>query len=475
MKTSTLKKWGFFLYFFMTGWGLFWVISFVLISGVKAQSVQLGDKNWTSVNVSRTVLGDRDKLNPHSTSKDLIYPVKNGQKSIIFLRLFSPTLTANRPIKGILSNYPPHPLNSDDNQFIRFVSNNYSDFLPNINQISFSSFPPVKVGGTIQLQGNIIQQLGFDPNRIWQAGQKLDTIIQLGDISDGFGVENFNLNQIKNLVNIDVNNLSLQNFGVIQFQTIGSLVNAIPTLQNKSLCSIIPLRDLVVKTQCDGKLSKCQKLLKLSVKKAITQSNLDSIQLNQLPLNQYKLTDIPGLLTTPLNQFQQWQQVFIFEIPGLSSVPFSKFPKPLGLTGTQVAQIDIAFSQAENKADRSISGSYQEGFDKACFGGCAHIELGGNPLMLGKQWISGNSQKVKGGNGILGNLFGGKEPTGRHPFGSGFKVVIGDINEATATVETNLYFRICRKGLINLGCSPYAIGPFPFLSFKEQDWIFLGN
>lgn len=95
--------------------------------------------------------------------------------------------------------------------------------------------------------------------------------------------------------------------------------------------------------------------------------------------------------------------------------------------------------------------------------------------MLGKQWVSGNSQQVQGGHGILGVMFGGVEPTGRHPFGDGFKVVIGDIDETTATVETELYFRICKRGWINLGCSPYGIGPIPFLTFQEKDWIFLGG
>lgn len=141
----------------------------------------------------------------------------------------------------------------------------------------------------------------------------------------------------------------------------------------------------------------------------------------------------------------------------------------------QTAQIDIAFSEAEYDVNRTISGSYQEGFNVPCTGGCAHIELGGHSLFLGQQWVSGNSQKVRGGFGVLGSMFDGVEPTGRHPYGSQYKVVIGDINESTGTVELELYYRVCDRHKIDLGCSPYGIGPFPFMTLQEQDLIFLGS
>ncbi len=400
MTTSTLKKWGFLLYFFLTGWGLFWVLSFIKIAGANAQTIE----------------------------------------------------------------------NNSDRQIVE-----ESVIIPDINALSFQDFPPIKTEGNIQLPSEVIEQLGFNPNRTWPAGQTIDTIIQLGDISEGFGVENLTLNQISSLVTIDVTNLSLQDLGVIQFQTVGSLVQAIPTLENKTLSQVAPLRDLLVINQCAGELSQCQNFLNLSLKKLVKQNNFSALPLNQLDLTQYGLTEIPGLLETPLSQFNQWQQVFIAEIPGLSQVPFSQFRKLLSLNSTEMAQIDITFSQAEYQAERAISGSYQEGFNKSCTGGCSHIELGGNPRVLGQQWVSGNSQKVQGGHGVLGSMFGGVEPTGRHPFGPGFKVVLGDINEATGTVDMDLYFRICGTGWLDLGCSPYGIGPFPFMTFQERDWIFLGN
>lgn len=344
-------------------------------------------------------------------------------------------------------------------------------FIPNIEEMSFSTFPPIESDGSLVLSNQDIEQLGFNPNRSWQKGDTIDTIIQLGDISEGFGVESFTLNEIKGLVNLDFNQLSLKDFGLIQFQTIGSLLSAIPSLKNQKIKTIPPLKDLIKDTSCGGQTQGCY-WLNQSVKKVVKNPQLAELSLAQLPLDNYQFSDIPGLSDTDLKEFNQWEQVYISEVPGLNQVSFANFPNSLSIDGIEVAQIDLTFSEAEYQAEQSISGSYQEGFEKSCTGGCSHIELGGNPLMLGKQWVSGNSQKVRGGYGILGSLFGGVEPTGRNPFGDVFKVVIGDIDETTGTVATELYFRVCKRGLIDLGCSPYGIGPIPFITFQETDWIF---
>lgn len=175
--------------------------------------------------------------------------------------------------------------------------------------------------------------------------------------------------------------------------------------------------------------------------------------------------------------FKKWGIFLYFFMTGWGIFwvfSFFKIAVASAQTTPGMAQIDIAFEEAENYANRTISGSYQEGFSKPCTGGCAHIELGGNSLMLGQQWVSGNSQKVRGGFGFLGSMFDGVEPTGRHPYGDGFKVVIGDIDESTGTVELELYYRICDRYPVDLGCSPYGIGPYPFMTLKEQDWIFVG-
>ena len=67
----------------------------------------------------------------------------------------------------------------------------------------------------------------------------------------------------------------------------------------------------------------------------------------------------------------------------------------------------------------------------------------------------------------------GRKPTGRHPFGDGFKVVISDINTKKGTVRTNIYLRICKRTFsLDFGCTPYFIGPIPLFVVSEEDLIY---
>ena len=83
--------------------------------------------------------------------------------------------------------------------FFLFAAKAQADtpFIPNIEEMTFSTFPPIESDGSVVISNQDINQLGFNPNRSWKKGQTLDTIIQLGDISEGFGVETFTLNEIK--------------------------------------------------------------------------------------------------------------------------------------------------------------------------------------------------------------------------------------------------------------------------------------
>jgi hypothetical protein len=151
-------------------------------------------------------------------------------------------------------------------------------------------------------------------------------------------------------------------------------------------------------------------------------------------------------------------------------------PNPLSFTGA-IGQIDIVFGPAETQRQQTVSGSYTKGFQVPCEQDCSHIELTGLPELQGKQWISGQFQSVEGGEGVLAAVNGGQEPTGRHPFGEAFKVVVWDVDESNGTVSTALFFRMCQRGgwfTPDLGCTPYFIGPVPFLTYRETEFLLLG-
>lgn len=330
--------------------------------------------------------------------------------------------------------------------------------------------PAISEFGSFQAPANVTDKLGYDPSRSWNAGQKPDLFTMLGDFQDSFKLQKFSLTDISQIVNQDFQKVNLESFGVMKFQTLDSLVKAIPNLKDFTLNEVKPIFDLLsqdLSTSFDANQS---------IGNLLQQSpHLGKLSLSSLNLKSYNLDSIPGLSVTPIGSFEKWQGVYIDEIPGLANVPFSQFPNPINPVGAEVGIVDIAFGTDEQQRKLTISGSDKEGFAVPCSSYCAHTELSGSPAVNGKAWVSGKYQLVKGGKGILGSANGGKEPTGRQPFGNAFKVTVWDVSEVDGMISQALFFRVCmRNNFVDLGCTPYFIGPVPFMTYKEKEPIFLG-
>ncbi|NJL80746.1 MAG: hypothetical protein HC917_21595 [Richelia sp. SM2_1_7] len=343
--------------------------------------------------------------------------------------------------------------------------------LPDWNQITFSKMPAITEPGSFQVPNNVTSELEYDPSRSWNVGQTPDSFTMLGDFQDSFKLQEFSLADISQIANSDLQETNLSRFGVIKFQTIESLVKAIPDLKEFPISDVKPIYDLLSQNLSTSFNSNqtIGNLLKKS-------PHLGKLNFESLDLTSYNLDSIPALSTTPIASFDQWQGVYIDEVPGLSDVPFSQFPNPANPVGMEVGIVDVAFATDEQKRNLTVSGSNKEGFAVPCNRDCAHIELSGSPAIKGKAWISGKYQLVKGGKGILGSVNGGKEPTGRNLFGDAFKVAVWDISEVDGKISQSLFFRVCmRNNFVDLGCTPYFIGPVPFMTYGEKEPIFLGT
>ncbi len=342
--------------------------------------------------------------------------------------------------------------------------------LPDWNQITFATMPEISESGSFQAPPGVTDKLGYDPSRAWNTGQTPDTFMMLGDFQDSFRLQKFSLIDIAQIVDLDLQKLNLESFGVIKFQTLDSLVKAIPNLKEISVSSVKPIADLL-----DQKLSTSFNTNQTIGNLLQESPHLGKLSLASLNLKSYKLDSIPAISATPIGAFERWQVAYVDEIPGLANVPFSQFPNPINPVGTEVGIVDIAFGTDEQKRNRTISGSDIEGFAVPCAQDCAHTELSGSPAVNGKAWVSGKYQLAKGGKGILGSVNGGKEPTGRQPFGDTFKVAIWDVSEVDGMISQALFFRVCmRNNFVDLGCTPYFIGPVPFMTYREKEPIFLG-
>ncbi|NEQ47479.1 MAG: hypothetical protein F6K00_29630 [Leptolyngbya sp. SIOISBB] len=374
------------------------------------------------------------------------------------------------PMQAILNpsdDWIPTTAMTWDEQYVR---------LPDWSQLTFGNLPPLMSDGSFDAPEDIIQSLGYDLSRQWTAGQSLETVLKLGDFQTSLYLQLFNLENIAELTQLDLNQIALEALDLADWQTIEDLVNAIPTLGNLFVDQVPPvaaLVDSVMPQTLQASVSD------LTLSEIISQfPDLAQESLGQLgdQLSQFALTDIPGLSTAPLQAFRDWGNSTLVGVPGLSAVPFDQMPNPLSFTGA-IGQIDIVFGPAETQRQQTVSGSYAKGFQVPCKQNCGHIELTGLPELQGKQWISGQFQSVEGGEGILAAANGGLEPTGRHPFGEAFKVVVWDVDESHGTVSTAMFFRMCQQGgwfAPDLGCTPYFIGPVPFLTYQETEFLLLG-
>ena len=354
-----------------------------------------------------------------------------------------------------------------DEQYVR---------LPDWSQLTFGNLPPLMSDGSFDAPEEIIQSLGYDLSRQWTAGQSLETVLKLGDFQTSLYLQLFNLENIADIAQLDLNQIALEALDLASWQTIEDLMAAIPTLGNLVIDQVPPLAALVDSVMTQALQATVSDL---TLSEIVSQfPDLAQESLGQLgdQLSQFALTDIPGLSAAPLQAFRNWDNSTLAGVPGLTSVPFDQMPNPLSFTGA-IGQIDIVFGPAETQRQQTVSGSYPQGFQVSCEQDCGHIELTGLPELQGKQWISGQFQSVEGGEGVLAAANGGQEPTGRHPFGEAFKVVVWDVDEGNGTVSTAIFFRMCQRGgwfAPDLGCTPYFIGPVPFLTYQETEFLLVG-
>lgn len=276
-------------------------------------------------------------------------------------------------------------------------------FMPDWSRLRFRDM-------IIQDSGNI--SFPGQQSRSWNAGQSIAEFLELGDFEEsGFNLENLQLNQIAEYLNFNLGSLQLSDLNLLQWQTLPDLANAIPQIKTQYVENILPLRDFLQNLGIP--------VNNQTVEQVINSHQLDNFFLGDfINLEQYNLTAIPGIENTPIEQFNNWQNSLIDEVPGLTDLPWSQFPNLPTANMAFMGKVDVVLRDIEANRVRSISGSYQEGFNVPCFqNNCAHAEMSGLGEITGIQWMSGKYQQVRGGFGVLASLNGGKEPTGRHPFG----------------------------------------------------------
>jgi len=333
-----------------------------------------------------------------------------------------------------------------------YVQNNQSAIVPDWTKITFGKLPRFEQGGAVVPTST--ETFGpAPPIRQWQRGESVEQVLTLGDFQDSFKLQDLDLFAIAIQTKTVPSEVALSDFRLIQRQTIQSLLSAIPTLEQVPIQEIKPVNELLSATFSQ------QTLATLTLHDLIEQdSAIGELRFTTINLSHYQLTDIPGLLNTPLAAFKDWQQAKISDIPKLSDVVWSAFPDPPVNTGS------IGSVQMNAKGKQSISGGDMDDYRTACRSSCSAISFTGNDQLSTKQWNL-ETQEVQGGQ----DNWKGMEPTGRKPYSNAFKVAIKQTTPNE--IEAVMYFKACDL----THCSPYSIGAIPLMSIHEGDSMLVGE
>lgn len=305
------------------------------------------------------------------------------------------------------------------------------------------------------------KQMGKNKSYALPTGSSFEDKVTLGDLTESGALDSLTLDQVATATNTDTGSAPLSTFGLVNTQSFGSLEQTIPSLSTTKIKDIPVLNDAAKRrginvdpNQTLGSLPPDSPLLTTPIKDL------------GVDLSQYPVSSVPGATTTPLMSYPGAKDATMSQVPGLAGSALNALFKSL-VPGGFIATVDLPWSDKEAYRLNTITGSYREGFHVPCTQtNCAYIELTGNPTVKGRQWISGKSQKVKGGSGCLS----AKEPTGRHPFGPGFKVVLTNVHEEKGTADFAAYLPLS----LPCGHRLYILGPIPLFSVKEKEPLFVG-
>jgi murein DD-endopeptidase MepM/ murein hydrolase activator NlpD len=213
-------------------------------------------------------------------------------------------------------------------------------------------------------------------------------------------------------------------------------------------------------------------------------------QLANLPIglltniNKLSINSIPGLANTAITAIPGVKNQLIKNVPGLENVPLSSL---LGLFTAAIAKVDFP-DQGATIAPRALTGGGYSFTSTPCTGpNCSNFEVNQatalNPLISkslnGTQFVVGSNnsakgQSVKGGKGPLGKMFGGKEPVHIRPWGDdpNISMAVMSVNDVKGDAQLGFYMRVCYESVfVPKTCTPYAIGPIPFMTVHEGDTV----
>ncbi|NJO96736.1 MAG: hypothetical protein HC764_12495 [Pleurocapsa sp. CRU_1_2] len=114
---------------------------------------------------------------------------------------------------------------------------------PDFSSITFRSLGSFSESGAIS--GEYDRYADYDLGRQWYEGDAVTDVLKLGDIDDSFGVGQFRLGEIVAKSGRQPQDVTLDRFGFIKNQTVGSFIQANPQLKERPIKDVPLLADAI--------------------------------------------------------------------------------------------------------------------------------------------------------------------------------------------------------------------------------------
>lgn len=318
--------------------------------------------------------------------------------------------------------------------------------MPDWRLITFSDLPLLAEAGT---WGSVS----------WQQGDAIADVLTVGDLQGGFDVHLLTVAAIADQLGVyaskgrdgGIRAIPLDKFGLLNYQTLSSLVRAAPALLSLTVSDSRLVKDLIAIVDptfvaTNGTLGELIK----------QQPKYGGISLSYLDLANYTIGELPGIEIAPIQNFSHWESAKLSAVPLLENLSLWTLPGKIGVQG----EIAIATVQEADEGALDVVFSAPE-------------SAPGQARSL--RWRVGQFQVGGLGMGDLTTVNRGLERLGAAIYNPSFKVVPHRVSRDE--IQLVAYFRTCRRSGEGTAadCSPYGIGPIPFMVVKPGDAVFLGQ
>ncbi|MGB5913412.1 MAG: hypothetical protein WBG63_01010, partial [Phormidesmis sp.] len=196
-------------------------------------------------------------------------------------------------------------------------SKGISSFPDQLLKTTFNELPAFNEGGEVSSVGNLVEDLEYDPARIWDAGTAVSDVVKVGDIDTGLAASDLSLKQIAQITGLDIAALPIASLEFLHGVSFAEFIKDIPFLEDWNLSNLPDLARLLGESGTLG---------------ALIANNVELAQLEALDvLGALPIAAIPNLDLAALSDFAGVGDAVISNVPGLGDIPFGSFPIPIGV------------------------------------------------------------------------------------------------------------------------------------------------